>query len=81
MAKSIPFIVDRIDFNPAPAFWNWTGHSILKSSGMTATADVLFPPVDFQKNNMRNFIAAAMFTVLDLAIKVITGTTSNMAVC
>lgn len=80
MAESIGFIVERIDFNPAPAFWNWTGHSVLKSKGLDKAADALFPPVDFQKNNLRNFFAAGTFTVIDLVIKSLTGTTSNMAV-
>ncbi len=80
MADSIGFKIDRIEFNPAPAFWNWTGHSILKSYGMKRAADALFPPVDFQKNNMRNFLSAGTFTVMDLAIKALSGTTSNMAV-
>ena len=80
MAESVGFKVDRIDFNPAPAFWNWTGHSLVKSWGMKRAADWLFPPVDFQKNNLRNFFAAGTFTVIDIVMKLCTGKTSNMAV-
>ncbi|HEY9784664.1 MAG TPA: hypothetical protein V6D17_04615, partial [Candidatus Obscuribacterales bacterium] len=78
--SEVGFVVERIDYNPAPAFWNWTGHSLLKSWGMKGLADFLFPPVDYQKNNLKNFLAAGTFTMIDIAIKLFTGTTSNMAV-
>jgi 2-polyprenyl-3-methyl-5-hydroxy-6-metoxy-1,4-benzoquinol methylase len=80
MANAVGFTIRRIDFNPAPAFWNWTGHSVLKSWGMKEIADALFPPVDFQKNNLSNFIRAGIFTSIDLIVKLCSGTTSNMAV-
>lgn len=97
LAQSIGFDLLRIDYYPAPAFWNWTLHSLVKSvgkmnedGGATADrtgralsgriADALFPPVDFQKNNLRNLLAVSTFTLLDLAIKLCTGQTSNMSV-
>jgi 2-polyprenyl-3-methyl-5-hydroxy-6-metoxy-1,4-benzoquinol methylase len=80
MAESVGFNVERIGFHPAPAFWNWTGHSLLKSWGHKNLADFLFPPADFQKSNLRNFFAAGTFTVMDLAIKTVVGKTSNMSV-
>lgn len=90
MAKSVGFEVDRIDFHPAPAFWNWTCHSIVKSwangkpeakaQKIKAMADHWFPPVDFQKNNLRNLFFVAGFTALDIGLKMVSGSTSNMAV-
>ncbi len=93
MATSVGFEVLRIDFHPAPAFWNWTFHSILTSLSKTknpllrpfaqpirSLGDWLFPPVDFQKNSVKNFFAAGLFTLFDIAQKAATGLTSNMAV-
>ncbi len=90
MAESIGFKVEMIQYNPAPAFWNWTCHSIVKSWSngksekeavkIKALADNLFPPVDFQRNNLKNLFFVAGFTAIDIAIKVLTGSTSNMAV-
>ena len=47
---------------------------------MKRLADALFPPVDFQKNNLRNLFAVSLFTVIDIIQKIFTGQTSNMAV-
>lgn len=80
MAQELGFEVERIEYNPAPAFWNWTGHSLLKTWGFKKAADYLFPPVDYQKNNFKNFVAAAVFTSIDIVFKLFTGSTSNMAV-
>lgn len=87
LASEIGFELVRIDFHPAPAFWNWTFHSLVGSLGsssnkaaMKRLADALFPPVDFQKNNLRNFFAVSLFTVIDIIQRILTGQTSNMAV-
>lgn len=90
MAESVGFKVESIQYNPAPAFWNWTFHSIVKSWAkdkpakqsvkLKALADALFPPVDFQRNNLKNLFFVSAFTAIDVGIKAITGTTSNMAV-
>jgi 2-polyprenyl-3-methyl-5-hydroxy-6-metoxy-1,4-benzoquinol methylase len=90
MAESVGFKVEQIQYHPAPAFWNWTCHSIVKSwskdkpekesAKIKACADTLFPPVDFQRNNLKNLFFVAGFTAVDVVIKAITGTTSNMAV-
>jgi 2-polyprenyl-3-methyl-5-hydroxy-6-metoxy-1,4-benzoquinol methylase len=86
MAKEVGFELLKIEFHPAPAFWNWTFHSLVGSLSKTPgdfaerTADCLFPPVDFQKNNLRNFFAVSLFTCFDIAQKLLTGQTSNMSV-
>ena len=90
MAKSVGFEVESIQYHPAPAFWNWTCHSIVKSwasnksendaSKMKALADGLFPPVEFQRNSLKNLFFVCGFTGLDIVIKAVTGSTSNMAV-
>jgi 2-polyprenyl-3-methyl-5-hydroxy-6-metoxy-1,4-benzoquinol methylase len=79
LAESVGFELVKIDYHPAPAFWNWTFHSLLKPKSKAA-ADNLFPPVDFQKNNLKNLIAVSIFTSFDIAIKALTGKTSNMSV-
>jgi len=49
------FHIEQIDFHPAPAFWNWSLHSLLSQNRQTKNqwqgklADYLFPPTDFQK--------------------------------
>jgi 2-polyprenyl-3-methyl-5-hydroxy-6-metoxy-1,4-benzoquinol methylase len=90
MATSVGFIVESINYHPAPAFWNWTCHSIVKSwakdkpaqesTRIKGLADALFPPVDFQQNNLKNLFFVSGFTAIDVVIKALTGTTSNMAV-
>ena len=46
---------------------------------MQTVADTLFPPVDFQKNNLKNLIFASMFTGIDVTMKAVAGSTSNMS--
>lgn len=84
LAEELGFEVVDIKFHPAPAFWNWTFHSLLGSPGnpdwKVKLADYLFPPVDFQENNLRNLMAVSTFTMFDIVQKGLTGQTSNMAV-
>jgi len=80
MVASLGFAIEQVSYHPAPAFWNWSFHSLLSSvSGMQTVADTLFPPVDFQKNNLKNLIAASMFTGIDVTMKAVAGSTSNMS--
>lgn len=86
LCESVGFRVEKVNFHPAPAFWNWTFHSIVKSwdggkdSAFTKTADSLFPPQEFQRNSLRNLIAVSAFTSFDVLQKLLTGRTSNMSV-
>ena len=85
LAESVGFKVEKIEFHPAPAFWNWTFHSLVsswdngKEGAFTKAADSLFPPTEFQKNSIKNLIAVSAFTSVDLAMKALTGKTSNMS--
>lgn len=86
LGESVGFEVKQITYHPAPAFWNWTFHSLLSSlspdsrDGFFARmADYWFPPQDFQKNSLRNLIFVCAFTAIDIAIRAATGKTSNMS--
>ena len=79
------FVAEETQFHPAPAFWNWTMHSLIgavdrdKDGLFSRLSDRLFPPTEFQKNSLRNLIFVSAFTFLDLILKVFTGSTSNMS--
>lgn len=85
LVEGIGFAVEETQFHPAPAFWNWTMHSLLGSPDrerdglLSRLSDRLFPPSEFQKNSLRNLIFVAVFTALDIVIKLTTGSTSNMS--
>lgn len=85
LANLLGFELVKIEFHPAPAFWNWTFHSLMqefasKHHFSRRVADILFPPVDFQKNNFRNLLAVSCFTGFDILQKSLTKQTSNMSV-
>ncbi|MCC7530869.1 MAG: class I SAM-dependent methyltransferase [Candidatus Melainabacteria bacterium] len=79
------FTIVETHFHPAPAFWNWTMHSLIgsadrqKNGFFSRLADRLFPPAEFQKNSLRNLLFVSAFTLLDIALKAATGSTSNMS--
>lgn len=79
------FTVQETQFHPAPAFWNWTMHSLLgavdrdRDGLFSKLSDRLFPPTEFQKNSLRNLIFVSAFTFLDVVLKAVTGSTSNMS--
>lgn len=79
------YIVEQTQFHPAPAFWNWTMHSLIGSvdrergGAFSRFSDWIFPPAEFQKNSLKNLIFVSAFTLLDVVLKAITGTTSNMS--
>lgn len=79
------FTVQETQFHPAPAFWNWTMHSLLgavdrdRDGLFSRLSDRLFPPTEFQKNSLRNLIFVSAFTFLDVVLKAVTGSTSNMS--
>jgi hypothetical protein len=53
---------------------------VAKSEKARPLADFLFPPVDFQKDSIANFLRICLFSVVDVLIKRKTGQTSNMIV-
>jgi len=85
MVTECGFSIVDIQFHPAPAFWNWTFHSLLgapdrhKNGFFSRLSDWLFPPTEFQRNSVKNLIFVSLFTFLDIVLKAVTGTTSNMS--
>jgi 2-polyprenyl-3-methyl-5-hydroxy-6-metoxy-1,4-benzoquinol methylase len=82
LAASVGFEPVFVDFVPNAIFWFWTIHSILleKFPQSRKLADVLLPPIDFQRDSFANFIRICFFCAIDVAIKWMTGETSNMIV-
>ncbi|HEY9677439.1 MAG TPA: class I SAM-dependent methyltransferase [Drouetiella sp.] len=80
LVNQIGFELVEIRYHPAPAFWNWTFHSMgVQNPQFRKAADYLFPPADFQKNNLKNLLAACLYTSFDVVQKAATGKTSNMS--
>jgi hypothetical protein len=53
---------------------------VAKDEKLRPIADLLFPPIDFQKDSIANFLRICFFSVVDVLIKRFTGQTSNMIV-
>jgi 2-polyprenyl-3-methyl-5-hydroxy-6-metoxy-1,4-benzoquinol methylase len=85
LVEECGFTIVETQYHPAPAFWNWTMHSLLgsidrqRNGFFSRLADRLFPPTEFQKNSLRNLIFVCGFTFLDIVLKLTTGSTSNMS--
>lgn len=82
LAEKTRFTQESIDYVPNAIFWYWTFHSLIVSrkESLRSLADILFPPIDFQKDSIANFVRICFFSVVDLLIKKFTGQTSNMIV-
>lgn len=81
LVNELGFEVIEIHYHPAPAFWNWSFHSLMTANARyKKLADYLFPPADFQKNNLKNLCAVSLFTFFDVVQKATTGKTSNMSI-
>jgi len=86
LVEEMGFTIVETEYHPAPAFWNWTMHSLLgakdreKNGFFSKLSDRLFPPSEFQKNSLRNLIFVSAFTCIDIVLKATTGSTSNMSV-
>jgi len=82
LARLAGFDVVLIDYVPNAIFWFWTCHSLIVSANpkLRKLADALFPPVDFQRDTLANFLRICLFCSIDLLIKVCTGQTANMIV-
>jgi 2-polyprenyl-3-methyl-5-hydroxy-6-metoxy-1,4-benzoquinol methylase len=81
LVEDLGFEVIEIQYHPAPAFWNWSFHSLMRSKpAFKGLADYLFPPADFQNNNLKNLCAVSLFTFFDVVQKATTGKTSNMSI-
>lgn len=81
LAAATGFELAQIVYQPNAIFWIWTFHSLCRSiPWLRKYADVLFPPIEWSKTTLANFIRNGMFAALDSAIKLTTGQTSNMGV-
>lgn len=85
LVEECGFAIVETRYHPAPAFWNWTMHSLIgsfdrqKNGFFSRLSDLLFPPSEFQKNSLRNLFFVSAFTFLDIVLKATTGSTSNMS--
>jgi 2-polyprenyl-3-methyl-5-hydroxy-6-metoxy-1,4-benzoquinol methylase len=81
LAKATGFELAHLEFQPNAIFWVWTMHSLLKDKPIVGKlADHLFPPVEWSKTSLSNFVRNGSFAALDMLIKATTGQTSNMGV-
>jgi 2-polyprenyl-3-methyl-5-hydroxy-6-metoxy-1,4-benzoquinol methylase len=81
LAAATGFELAHIEYQPNAIFWVWTFHSLMKSNDqLRPLADKLFPPIEWSKTNLANFIRNGSFAALDSAIKLFTGQTANMGV-
>ncbi|HEY9788417.1 MAG TPA: class I SAM-dependent methyltransferase [Candidatus Obscuribacterales bacterium] len=82
LGERTAFKIELIDYVPNAIFWFWTFHSMIVKAKpeWRKLADALFPPVDFQKDTFANFVRICFFCTVDLAIKMVSGETSNMIV-
>lgn len=80
LAESIGLQMERIEYQPNPIFWNWTGHSWLKSRFPQATwPDRVFPTIGIFHGSLLAFALLSLFTVVDLIQRALTGKTASMA--
>ena len=82
LAEKTHFALESIDYVPNAIFWFWTFHSLMvsKNEKLRPLADFFFPPIDFQKDSIANFLRICLFSCVDVLIKRYTGQTSNMIV-
>jgi SAM-dependent methyltransferase len=79
LAHSVGLEVERVEYQPNPVFWVWTMHSLLDDRS-PRLADRLFPPVGVFRPSVQSFVLLSAFTIVDLALRVMTGKTASMSV-
>lgn len=81
LAESVGLRLERIEYQANPIFWVWTCHSWLRARFPRSDwPDRLFPPVGIFHRSLRSFVLLSVFTLLELALRAITGKTASMAV-
>lgn len=81
LARSIGLEVVRVEYQPNPIFWVWTCHAALRERFPSRRwPDAAFPPVRIFDPSPRSFGLLAVFTVVDLLLRLATGRTASMAV-
>jgi hypothetical protein len=80
LAARVGLVLERLEFEPNPIFWNWTMHSWLRDRFPKARwPDRLFPPVRVFESSLYNFALLSAFTVLDVVLRLATGQTGSMS--
>jgi SAM-dependent methyltransferase len=79
LARQVGLLLERVEYQVNPIFWNWTAHSWLKSRFPRASwPDRLFPPVGIFHKSLQSFVLLSLFTVIDLLQRLVTGKTASM---
>jgi len=81
LAESIGLTVERVEYQPNPIFWVWTCHASLRQRFPGRRwPDRAFPPVGIFAPSLQSFVLLSAFTVVDIALRLVTGRTASMAV-
>ena len=81
LARPVGLELERVEYQPNPIFWVWTCHSWLRARfPRRRWPDRLFPPVRIFEPSPQSFVLLSAFTALDLALRLLTGRTANIAV-
>jgi 2-polyprenyl-3-methyl-5-hydroxy-6-metoxy-1,4-benzoquinol methylase len=80
LADTVGLTVERIEYQPNPIFWIWSCHSWLRDRfPKRRWPDRAFPPVDIFLPSTQAFLLQSTFTLLDVALRALTGRTASMA--
>jgi SAM-dependent methyltransferase len=81
LASSVGLQTERVEYQPNPIFWVWSCHSWLRARFPGRRwPDALFPPVAIFASSLRSFLLQSAFTVVDVALRGVTGRTGSIAV-
>src|SRR4029079_18416983 len=81
LARRIGLEFERIEYQVNPIFWVWTFHSKLRDRfPKRRWPDRVFPTVKIFHPGLRSFLLLSWFTLVDIALRRITGRTSTMSV-
>jgi SAM-dependent methyltransferase len=81
LAERVGLRLERVEYQPNPIFWVWSCHSWLRDRFPGRRwPDRLFPPVGIFGSSLQSFVLLSAFTVLDLALRLVTGRTASIAV-
>jgi SAM-dependent methyltransferase len=70
----------EVTYNPAPVHWVWSFHNMAveKGGALGRLGESVFAPLDVFGGGIKAFVLLSTFTLFDLAVKAVTGRTSNM---
>ena len=81
LAEFADLRLERVEYQPNPIFWVWSCHSWLRDKlRKRHWADRAFPPVDIFAPSTQSFLLLSGFTLLDIALRAVTGKTASMSV-